>query len=148
MIEGRVAQVLNERELIINRGLAHGVSRGMKFEVLASEPLKVVDPEDGTDLGEVDRAKVKVRASSVHDRFAICETYETTTIPGGAMNLDFSLARMFEKPRVVTATLKADDAAFPPPLPETESFVKVGDRVRLIEQVGDRTQPEPIAAAS
>ena len=54
-IEGKVAQVLNAQELIINVGRNGGVVEGMKFAVLAETPLAVKDPDSGALLGEVDR---------------------------------------------------------------------------------------------
>ena len=148
MIEGRVAQVLNERELVINRGLAHGIVRGMKFEVLAAEPVRIVDPEDATELGIVDRPKVKVRVSDAQERFAVCETFETKFISGGLLNPDVSLARLFDRSRTLTVTLKADESSLPPPLSEEESFVKVGDRVRLISDGLEALAVGSMAAAS
>ena len=149
MIEGRVAQVLNERELVINRGVAHGIVRGMTFEVLAEEPIRIIDPEDHAEIGVVDRPKVSVRVTDVHERFAICETFETRVVPGGALNFDnVSLARLFEPPRTRIATLKAEESALPPPLSERESFVKVGDRVELLREGLEAQAAESIAAAS
>ena len=35
LIKGHVAEVLNAREVVINRGIQHGVELGMKFAILA-----------------------------------------------------------------------------------------------------------------
>jgi len=72
MIEGRVAQILNDHELIINRGRKDGVARHMLFSVLAGEPLKVLDPETGESLGSLERSKATIVAREVHERFALC----------------------------------------------------------------------------
>lgn len=128
MIEGHVAQILNTRELIINRGLNDKVARGMRFEVLADKPLVVTDPETKLEIGQFDRPKVRVRVEEVHERFAVCRTYEVRRVGGSAFNV--SMAGLLEPVRDVPVTLKADGSALPPPLTEEESYVKAGDRVR------------------
>lgn len=126
MIEGSVAQILNERELIINRGRKDGVTNGMKFAVLASQLLDISDPETGESLGAVDRPKVRVWATHVQERLSICETYETIEV-GGSL---FEIKDFFSPRRSVPTTFAARD--FPPELSPEESIVKVGDRVRQI----------------
>ncbi len=133
MLEGKVAGVLNIRELVINIGSLHGVKRGMKFKVLASEPLEIYDPETGELLGKLDREKVRVKAVEVHERFSICRTYRTRKA-GGSNYYAAALLRQIAPPREEPETLKADDSAYPPPLSEEESYVKRGDRVVQIEE--------------
>lgn len=126
-VSGKVAGILNERELTINIGSKDGVIVGMKFKILAESPLEVRDPENDELLGVVDREKVRVKASEVYDRFSVCRTYVTHTTEGF---VPLNAARLLlEPPRTVVETLKADDRSFPPPLPEEESYVKRGDRV-------------------
>jgi hypothetical protein len=75
-IEGRVAQILNTRELIINRGSQHGVDLNMEFAV--QEPrLSITDPETQEFLGDLEREKIRVRVSETHPRFSVARTYET-----------------------------------------------------------------------
>ena len=44
VIEGKVAKVLNSRELIINKGTDDGVEIGMRFDVQGSG-LDILDPD-------------------------------------------------------------------------------------------------------
>ena len=132
MIEGKVAGVLNIRELVINVGSLHGVQRGMKFKVLASQPLEIRDPETDEILGVLDREKVRVKVVEVRDRFSICRTYRTRRV-GGSNYYAAALLKQISPPREEPETLKADDSAYPPPLSEEESYVKRGDRVVQIE---------------
>lgn len=136
MIEGKVAGVLNERELVINIGSLQGVKRGMKFKVLASEPLVIYDPETGEKLGMLDREKVRVAAVEVHKRFSICRTYRTRKVGGNSLYAA-TLLKQLAPPREEPETLKAYDSAYPPPLSEAESYVKRGDRVVQIEEDED-----------
>jgi hypothetical protein len=124
MIEGRVAQILNERELVINRGRQHGVVIGMQFAVLAVDAVNVVDPETGESLGALDRPKVRVQVTEVQEKFSICETFELVEVAGNII----SPADFFRPTRILPATLRARQTL--PPLTEEESIVKIGDRVR------------------
>jgi hypothetical protein len=121
---GKVAGIVNERELAINIGSDQGVKREMIFRIMSDSPAEVYDPDTQELLGKFEREKVRVEVVMVHKRFAICRTFRTRTIGGG---FDFGLRSMMEPPRKVLETLKADDSSFIPPLPEEKSYVKKGD---------------------
>ena len=75
-IEGKIAKILNTRELVLNRGFDHGVSVDMEFAVL--EPrLSIIDPETQEPLGELEREKIRVRVFETHQKFSLARTYET-----------------------------------------------------------------------
>jgi hypothetical protein len=139
-LKGRVAQILNERELVINIGAEQGVKAGMKFAVLAESPLDIKDPESGETLGVIDREKVRVKVSEVRPRLAICCTYRVirTGSPSvadifGSYRNSTIFGRGIEEK---AETLRASDASLPPPLSPEESFVKVNDRVLQISENG------------
>ena len=127
-IEGRVAQVLNERELVINLGARDLVRKGMRFAVLAAKPLEIRDPETNEVLGEVDREKVRVEAIEVQERLTVCATYETQVVGGGLGMPD--VTELFGPTRTVKESFRA--SSHPSPLSEEESFIKIGDRVKRI----------------
>jgi hypothetical protein len=78
-IHGKVAAILNERDLVINRGRDDGVSEGMLFNV--SEPnVSIKDPDSGVELGVLTREKIKVRVFEVHSHFSVAKTYETYAV--------------------------------------------------------------------
>ena len=134
MLEGKVAGVLNTRELAINIGSEHGVTMNMRFKVLAAEDFEILDPDTNKVLGVLNQEKVRVKAVEVKEIFSICRTYKTKTVgsyPG--------IGRMFELSPIqkIPETLKAEDSTYPPPLSEEESYVKSGDRVIQIEHVED-----------
>ncbi len=131
-IEGLVAGILTERELIINVGDEQGVQNGMKFQVLTDVPTEVTDPKTGEVLGVVAREKVRVMAVKVEPRFSVCRTYRVHTVPSGPLyfgNVNKPLNRLAAPPREIPETLKASDADYLPELPEEESFVRKGDPV-------------------
>lgn len=74
-VRGKVARVLNEREVAINRGLNDGVEVGMKFNILDPESQEVRDPDTGDLLGYVERSKAPVRVTMVYDKLAVATTF-------------------------------------------------------------------------
>jgi hypothetical protein len=129
ILEGRVAEILNARELVINIGSDKGVTRRMKFAVLADAPKEVHDPETGELLDTVVKEKVRVEAVEVRPRITICRTYRTTTtrIIGGEY-VDY-FRRQHREESKETETLKAADASYLEPLSPQQSYVKINDRV-------------------
>lgn len=124
MIEGRVAQILNDRELVINRGRNDGVQHGMTFAVLMGDPLQVSDPETGESLGMLERTKISIRVSELHEKFALCERRklrelgESRIAPAG-----------FFSPRGRGSSVVADETNVDV-LPKEDRAVRVGDRVK------------------
>lgn len=126
-LEGRVAQILNERELVINIGADKGVSLGMKFAVLVETPTEVRDPITSELLDVLDREKVRVEASEVRPRVTVCKTYKVLRTRGGPLYGSFG--SLYDAPREATETLRAKDSSLPRPLAPEESYVKINDRV-------------------
>ena len=75
-IQGKVAAILNERDLVINKGRNDGVSEGMPFQVTQPD-VPIRDPDSGADLGVLTRDKIKVKVFDVHPHFSVAKTYET-----------------------------------------------------------------------
>ena len=134
LLQGKVAKILTEREVVINIGSAQGVKKGMRFAILAPTPEEVLDPETGEVLDVVDRTKVLVQATEVREKITICSTYRTTKISGGALSTTYSLSRLFDPPREIPETLRIEDSSLPAPLSPEESYVKIGDRVKQVEE--------------
>src|SRR4051812_26233030 len=93
-IEGKVARVLNSRELVINRGSEHGVKRGTVFVVLDPDGADIPDPDTGEIIGSIQRPKVRVRVTDVQTELCVARTYRTRRVNiGGTGTLgtpDFS----------------------------------------------------------
>lgn len=75
-ITGKVAAILNERELIINKGADNGIKEGMKFKVIEPE-LQIRDPDTKEPLGPLVREKIRVKIAEVQAKFSIARTFET-----------------------------------------------------------------------
>ena len=75
LIEGRVAQILSESQIVITPGAAAGARVGMVFVVLAEgEPVK--DPQTGETLGRLEIPKGYIRAMHVQEKMTTCAAFE------------------------------------------------------------------------
>jgi len=135
-ITGRVAGVLNARELVINIGSEASVQVGMRFSVLAAEATEILDPETNERLGLLDREKVRVEVTEVRPRFSVCSTFGSR---GGSVGALSGWAALFSQSLYSTLpkpiTLRAEDSSMLPPLSEEASYVKTGDRVVQVREV-------------
>lgn len=75
-IQGKVARILNERDLVINKGSIAGVKEGMIFAILEST-IEITDPDSGDSLGSITREKIRIRIVDVEGQFSVGKTYET-----------------------------------------------------------------------
>lgn len=128
-IEGQVARVLNDRELVINRGAEHGVEAGMRFAVLAKEGIGIEDPETGEPLGDVERPKTLVKVTQVKPRLCVAVTYRTKVVGGGWVSPAELSRRMLgmEPAHEIEETLRAEKTAFARPLRGPDAIVAAGD---------------------
>lgn len=134
-IAGKVAEILNERDLVINQGAENGVVEGMKFKV--SEPeVAITDPDTQALLGVLTREKIRVRVSEVYPRFAVAKTYETyptRKLPG----LNYALDAFNPGGVAVSEVRKlkfGPAAAGWPFIDATGSSVSIGDPVVQLDE--------------
>lgn len=135
-IEGKVAVILNERELIINKGAEAGVKEGMKFKIVEPQ-VAIKDPDTGEALGTLTHEKIRVGIVEVQPKFSKARTYETFVdylpLP------KFSLPPPFPPPPTVSVTrvrtLKYAGAPSDTPFLDylSADFVKVGDLVVQVD---------------
>jgi hypothetical protein len=85
-VEGKVAKVLGNNEVVLNRGREHGVRHGMVFEIFAPEGDEVWDPDTGETLGTVEDVKAKAEVTEVKERLSVAKL-QAGENPFGAMNL-------------------------------------------------------------
>ena len=127
-IHGKVARVLNSREVAINKGSDDGVEIGMIFKILSTKGSEIEDPDTGEPLGSVDLVKTSVKVTVVQERIAVASTYRRHRVNVGGSGL--KLAGLFEPPKWETRfeTLRIDEAAIEE-LDEEDSVVHTGDPV-------------------
>lgn len=130
-IRGKVAQVLNSRELALNVGTDHGVRVGMLFDVLDPKGEDIVDPDTGDVLGSLARPKVRIKVISVQPKLAVASTYKKERINIGGVGIGSAgLAQLLSPPEYVTQyeTLKTTEKTWED-ISEKDSYVKRGDPV-------------------
>jgi hypothetical protein len=97
-VEGKVAKILGNSEIVINRGRGQGVRRGMLFEVFAPEGEEVWDPDTGETLGTVEDVKAKAEVTEVKERLAVARIQNIHEMPFGGVDIgemQENLQRMF-----------------------------------------------------
>lgn len=130
-IQGKVAEILNSRDVVINVGRDNGVTLGMIFDILDGKGLKIRDPSTREILGDVKRTKATVKVTHVQDRLSIASTYKKRKVNVGGNAPDLSsFSRALRPPKWVTEyeTLKAEGQPWEH-LEEKDSLVKIGDNV-------------------
>ena len=137
LIRGKVAKVLNAREVALNIGAQQGVELGMCFDILSTNGIDIKDPDTGDPLGNVDLAKAKVKVSRVYERVSVASTYRTKRVNVGGVGLGIS--QMFQPPkwedRFETLRTKGSFENSAEELDEEDSYVSTGDPVvQLIEE--------------
>jgi hypothetical protein len=133
VIEGKVAVILNERELIINKGAEAGVKEGMKFKIVEPK-VDIKDPDTGEALGTLLHEKIRVGIVEVQPKFSKARTYETFVDYASLPKLPF-LPPPPAVPVTRVRTLKILGAPSDTPFLDylSADFVKVGDLVVQVD---------------
>lgn len=79
-IRGKVASVINEREIAINVGTTHGVTVGMYFDVMDAHDEDIRDPDTNEVLGSIKRPKVRVKITYAQERLSVASTYRSKRV--------------------------------------------------------------------
>ena len=149
-IRGKVARILNSREMVINVGSSRGVAVGMRFEVMDPKGDDVQDPDTGEVLGSVERPKVRVEISRVQERLSVASTYKTETVNvgGAGMGTGMSFTELFMPKKLVTRyeTLKTEEKTWED-LEEEDSYVKTGDPVVQVVEGTDALEESELEPA-
>ena len=145
-VEGKVAKILGNNEVVINRGRSEGVRPGMLFEVFTPGGEEVWDPDTGETLGTVEDVKAHAEVTEVKERLAVARL-QNTRAPFGAMNLgemQENLQRIFGQMFGEDVKLGGFGTSSPGDDPDLESMfggpledlskVQVGDAVREIKR--------------
>ncbi len=145
LIRGRVACVLNSREVALNVGANNGVEVGMYFDILDSKGEDIVDPDTGESLGFIDRPKVSVRVTKVQEKLSVASTYRTKRVNVGGLLPDlsrpFAISLMPAEWVTKYETLKTEEKTWED-LDEEDSYVKVGDPVVQVLQAEEEAVEE------
>lgn len=142
-IRGSVAKIVSPHELVINRGSSEGVKEGMKFGVLDLKGENIVDPETGKKLGSLERTKVEVEVTQVHEHLSLAQTFKTTrkNVGGSGLFGSTSLNDALSPPKWVDEqeSFRTDESE--EELSESDSLVKTGDPVKQISHPPGKIVP-------
>jgi hypothetical protein len=98
-VEGKIAKIIGNNEVVINRGQGNGVRQGMLFEIFTPEGEEVWDPDTGETLGTVEDIKARAEITEVKDRLSVARLKSTgAESPLGAVDIgdmQQNLQRMF-----------------------------------------------------
>ncbi len=129
-IEGKVASVLNERELVLNVGSVEGVEVGMRFKILYAGGIEITDPDTNAPLGNVEWPKTEVKIVSVQPHMSVGRTFRTVTIPASGYRGIAELSALYGSyapEKQVVETLRSSDGFAEKEISPSESLVKRGD---------------------
>jgi len=143
-IRGKVARILNSRELALNIGAREGVKLGMLFDVLDVKGEDIRDPDSDEVLGSLRRPKVRVRVTRVEERLSVASTFRSKKVNvGGQGDVAFgNIHKLFESPNWVRRyeTLKTTEKTWED-LNEEDSFVRTGDPVIEVSPSEGSSEP-------
>ena len=139
LIRGKVARVINTREVALNVGMNSGVEVGMAFDILDAKSENIRDPDTGEWLGSIRRSKVRVRVTRVQEKLALA----TTITERRGLSFSFSASLMPLLWREKYLTLKREEKNWEH-LDEEASYVKVGDPVLQVLQAEEEVAEEKV----
>ena len=144
VIRGKVARILNSREVAINVGSEQGVVIGMLFDIV-DEHEEVRDPDTNQVLGSIDRPKVRVKVTHVQDKLALASTFKSRSVNVGGQGVGLELGaftRAFAPPKWKTEyeTLRTEEKTWED-LDEAQSYVKTGDPVVQVFEETEESLP-------
>ena len=149
-IRGKVARIMNSRELVINKGSNDGVEVGMRFMIIDRTGENITDPDTGKIIGSLQKPKVEVEVTQIGELIAVAHTYKyrMTNVGGMGFGGAGQIAKMFSPPKFKREyeTLKSDDQDWEP-LSEEDSYIQVGDPVVQITFGEDIESPGGIIAS-
>jgi hypothetical protein len=148
-IRGKVARILNSREIVINVGSAVGVHVGMYFEVMNPKGEDITDPDSGAVLGSLQRPKVRVKITKIQEKLSVASTYRKKKINIGGEGPDFGAIGLLSKSLSPQKwiekyeTLKTNEKTWED-LDERESYVKIGDPVVQVIEADDEKEESSV----
>lgn len=131
LIRGKVARILNSRELALNIGSDHGVEFNMLFDVLDTGSDKILDPDTGEIIGSVYRPKVRVKIIEIQNKISVASTYRSRKVNIGGRGFGLQAwSTVLAPPEWVREyeTLKTEEATWEN-IDEKDSYVATGDPV-------------------
>ena len=125
-IEGKIAEIIDEYTVVINRGHVHGVEEDMRF-VIYEPGEEIKDPKTKESLGKFEYVKAKVEVVNVQEKYSTAKTYETHTMTMPAIQ-----ALALVRGQTMRNELPLDEETRAGLQKRPRIYVKKGDLVRQI----------------
>lgn len=134
-IHGVVAKIVSDREVILNKGLEHGLKGGDYVAVIDPSTQSVRDPGTGEELGGLKRIKAVLRVVEAAPKLALAMTFRTKRVRVSGGLGSPTLAGMFAEPKYETRveTLKFDPEAGLP-IDDEESVISTNDPFEVVTE--------------
>ncbi|MFJ4044142.1 hypothetical protein ACIPV2_00165 [Microbacterium sp. NPDC089987] len=132
LIHAKVARVLNNTDLALNKGQDDDVQVGMKFAVLSDAGEEIRDPDTGEVLDSIRIAKTVVKVIHVASRSSVARTFRAHTSPG-----IFGTFGHLNQGTTRHETLASDESRVQQELDPKKAKVKVGDSA--VQYTGEYT---------
>ena len=91
VFEGRIAQIIDDHRIVINKGHEHGVRVGQRFLILAIGD-EIFDPETDESLGQVEVVKGRGKVTHVQEKMSTLQTTENHEITRNISNWRLKLS--------------------------------------------------------
>lgn len=76
----KVIKIIDDKKIIINAGIADGISYNDRLEIYAEANSDIIDPDTGENLGKLKYIKACVRAQHIEEKYTICINNETDSV--------------------------------------------------------------------
>jgi hypothetical protein len=120
LIQAKVARIINNTDLALNKGAEDSVEEGMKFAILSDAGEDIRDPDTGEVLDSIQIAKTVVQIIHVASRSSIGRTFRKHESVSGIFNA-------LGQNSVRHETLASDESRVQHELDPAKAKVKVGD---------------------
>lgn len=142
MIQAKVADLIDDRTLVLNKGSKSKVKIGMRFMLFDANGKKIIDPDSKKELGKLKIPKVAVEVKEVYAYYCVAETYKYKTVNTGGRNSALMSLGYLQAPKYVRKyeTFSIEDST-KKAINEHKSIVKIGDIAEEL-QVEQSTEEE------
>lgn len=127
LIRAKVARILNNTDLALNKGAQDGVQEGMKFAILSDVGQEIRDPDSGEVLDSIQVAKTVVKIIHAAPRLSVGRTFRAHSSPG--------IFSSFGQATTRQETLSTDESRAQQELDPAKAKVQVGDHA--LEYTGE-----------
>lgn len=138
VFDAKVAGVLSNKKLIINKGKNSGIKKGFIYEIYPELPIIIRDPDSGKEIGRLNNKKAEVLVKTVEDEYSICEAvYKQTSIDKVTKAIGDVAKALHEQNafQSIQTTFAFDESALLTPDGIYENLVRIADHAVFVSEV-------------